>query len=108
MGEDRRPIGDWLKHLDGLIEGNLERTLAGEASPAGSGRRSTLCTSGPSTQAEIAEALQPFLAAPLEWATGIRSLHAVGEEGRKSTVLWLVSTGRSPMARCCGCGPRRR
>ncbi len=24
------PIGYWLKHLDGLIGGNFERTLAGE------------------------------------------------------------------------------
>ena len=47
MREDRRPIGYWLKRLDGLIEQHFERTLAGEASPAGSGRRSTPCTSGP-------------------------------------------------------------
>jgi hypothetical protein len=28
--EDRRPIGYWLKHLDGLLEGAFDRTLAGQ------------------------------------------------------------------------------
>lgn len=30
MSEDRRPIGYWLKHLDGLIEAAFSRTLAGQ------------------------------------------------------------------------------
>jgi hypothetical protein len=30
MREDRRPIGYWLKHLDGLIEAAVERALAGQ------------------------------------------------------------------------------
>jgi hypothetical protein len=30
MSEDRRPIGYWIKHLDGLIEAAFERTLAGQ------------------------------------------------------------------------------
>jgi hypothetical protein len=39
MREDRRPIGYWLKHLDGLIEAAFDRALAVRASPAGTGRR---------------------------------------------------------------------
>jgi hypothetical protein len=30
MADDRRPIGYWLKHLDSMIEGTFERTLASE------------------------------------------------------------------------------
>jgi DNA-binding MarR family transcriptional regulator len=61
MGEDRRPIGFWLKHLDGLIEANFERTLAGEGVTRRHWQALNTLHERPSTQAEIAEALKPFL-----------------------------------------------
>jgi DNA-binding MarR family transcriptional regulator len=61
MQEDRRPIGYWLKHLDGLIEENFERTLAGEGVTRRQWQALNTLHQRPSTQAELAEALQPFL-----------------------------------------------
>ena len=61
MGEDRRPIGYWLKHLDGLIEENFECTLAGEGATRRQWQALNTLHERPSTQAEIAEALKPFL-----------------------------------------------
>lgn len=61
MGQDRRPIGYWLKHLDGLIEETFERTLAGEGVTRRQWQALNTLQERPSTQAEIAEALQPFL-----------------------------------------------
>jgi DNA-binding MarR family transcriptional regulator len=56
-----RPVGYWLKHLDRLIEENLDRALAG----AGLTRRhwqalSTIARS-PASEAELAAALEPFV-----------------------------------------------
>lgn len=60
---DRRPIGYWLKHLDGLIEMTFDRTLAS----VGLSRRhwQTLNTlaGGPATIAELNAALKPFTGA---------------------------------------------
>lgn len=61
MKEDRRPIGYWLKHLDGLIDENFERTLAGEGVTRRQWQALNTLHKRPSTQAEIAEALKPFL-----------------------------------------------
>jgi hypothetical protein len=61
MGEDRRPIGYWLKHLDALIEENFERTLAAERVTRRQWQALNTLHERSSTQAEIAEALRPFL-----------------------------------------------
>jgi DNA-binding MarR family transcriptional regulator len=61
MAEDRRPIGYWLKHLDGLIEQSFERTLAGEGVTRRQWQALNTLQERPSTQAEIAAALKPFL-----------------------------------------------
>lgn len=55
-----RPIGYWVKHVDGLLESALDRVLAG----SGVRRRhwqvlSVLCE-GPRTRAEVAEAMLAF------------------------------------------------
>jgi hypothetical protein len=47
MREDRRPIGYWLKRLDGLIEQHFERTLAGEGVTRRQWQALNPCTSGP-------------------------------------------------------------
>ena len=61
MAEDRRPIGYWLKHLDRLIEGNFERTLASEGLTRRHWQALNTLRTRPSTRAEIAAALAPFL-----------------------------------------------
>jgi hypothetical protein len=61
MGEERRPIGYWLKHLDGLIEEHFERTLAGEGVTRRQWQALNTLHQRPCTRAEIAEALKPFL-----------------------------------------------
>jgi DNA-binding MarR family transcriptional regulator len=61
MSQDRRPIGYWLKRLDRLIEEHFERTLAGEGVTRRQWQALNTLHQRPSTQAELAEALQPFL-----------------------------------------------
>jgi hypothetical protein len=61
MSQDRRPIGYWLKRLDGLIEEHFERTLAGEGVTRRQWQALNTLHQRPSTQAELTEALQPFL-----------------------------------------------
>jgi DNA-binding MarR family transcriptional regulator len=62
MSEDRRPIGYWLKHLDGLIEATVDRTLAGQGVTRRHWQALNTLHERPSTQAAIADALAPFLA----------------------------------------------
>ena len=62
MADDRRPIGYWLKHLDRLIEGTFERTLASEGLTRRHWQALNTLRARPSTHAEIAAALAPFLA----------------------------------------------
>ncbi len=62
MEEDRRPIGYWLKHLDGLIEAAFERTLTSEGVTRRHWQALNTLHERPSTQAAIAVALAPFLA----------------------------------------------
>jgi len=59
MREDRRPIGYWLKHLDGLIEAAFERTLAGQGVTRRHWQALNTLQERPSTQAAIADALAP-------------------------------------------------
>ena len=62
MGEDRRPIGYWLKHLDGLIEAAFERTLTSKGVTRRHWQALNTLHERPSTQAAVADALAPFLA----------------------------------------------
>jgi DNA-binding MarR family transcriptional regulator len=62
MTEERRPIGYWLKHLDGLIEGTFERTLASEGLTRRHWQVLNALHNGLSTQSQVADALEPFLA----------------------------------------------
>jgi DNA-binding MarR family transcriptional regulator len=62
IGEDHRPIGYWLKHLDGLIEAAFERTLRSEGVTRRHWQALNTLRERPSTQAAIADALAPFLA----------------------------------------------
>lgn len=80
-----KPIGYWLKHLDGLIEADFERTL----SDSGLARRhwqvlNTLST-GPKRLDELTEALRPF------WGEGAITLDEVLDGlGRRG---WVVREG---------------
>jgi DNA-binding MarR family transcriptional regulator len=62
MREDRRPIGYWLKHLDGLIEAAFDRTLTGQGVTRRHWQALNTRHERPFTQAAIADALAPFLA----------------------------------------------
>jgi DNA-binding MarR family transcriptional regulator len=62
MADERRPIGYWLKHLDRLIEETFEHTLASEALSRRHWQVLNTLRARPSTHAEIAQALAPFLA----------------------------------------------
>ena len=62
MSEDRRPIGYWLKHLDGLIEAAFDRTLTGQGVTRRHWQALNTLHERPSTQAALADALAPFLA----------------------------------------------
>jgi DNA-binding MarR family transcriptional regulator len=61
LGADRRPIGYWLKHLDRLIEGTFERTLASEGLTRRHWQLLNTLHTRPSSP-EIREALAPFFA----------------------------------------------
>jgi hypothetical protein len=94
-----KPIGWWLKHVDGLIESSLDRVLAGE----GIGRRhwqalNAIAGGAESTEA-VDEALAPFrgsgpaLRVVLDQ---LRSMHWTQEvEGR----LTLTPTGSAARGR---------
>ena len=80
-----KPIGYWLKHLDGLIEAGFDRAL-GDVS-----RRHwqvlNVLASGPQTLAGLKEALAPFSPgsaldelAALGWVSGEPALTPVGRE----------------------------
>lgn len=63
MRDERRPIGYWLKHLDRLIEGNFERTLASDGLTRRHWQVLNTLSTGSRTEAEIVDALAPFLVA---------------------------------------------
>jgi ABC-type branched-subunit amino acid transport system ATPase component len=101
MREDRRPIGYWLKRLDGLIEENFERTLAGDGVTRRQWQALNTLHQRPSTQAELAEALQPFL---------VDDLGADGRGDRPARGQGWVRPGegdRLELTRAGGWGPRR-
>ncbi len=61
MGADRQPIGYWLKHLDGLIEESVERALAFQGVTRRQWQTLNTLHQRPSTSAELAEVLRPFV-----------------------------------------------
>jgi hypothetical protein len=56
MREDCRPIGYWLKYLDGLTEAAVERTLAGQGVSRRHWQALNALHERPSTQAAVADA----------------------------------------------------
>ena len=55
MREDR-PIGYWIKHLDGLIEATVDRTLTGQGVTRRHWQALNTLHERPSTQAAITDA----------------------------------------------------
>lgn len=62
MTDDRRPIGYWLKRLDVLIEKTFERTLGEEGITRREWQVLNTLAAGPSSVAELEQAVDPFLA----------------------------------------------
>jgi DNA-binding MarR family transcriptional regulator len=58
--ETRRPIGYWVKHLDGLLERAFDSTLAAKGVRRRHWQVLNALRAGPVTRAEITEALLPF------------------------------------------------
>jgi hypothetical protein len=61
VDQDRRPIGYWLKHVDRLIEGAFDRTLADERLTRRHWQVLNTLQASPASRAEIGKALEPFL-----------------------------------------------
>jgi DNA-binding MarR family transcriptional regulator len=61
MEPDRRPIGYWLKHLDRLIDGALERALATDGLSRRHWQVLNSLAAGPGTRAALAATLRPFV-----------------------------------------------
>jgi hypothetical protein len=63
MQETQRPIGYWVKHVDGLIEATFDRTLADLGLGRCHWQMLHLLALGPRPEAALDEALAPFWAA---------------------------------------------
>ncbi|GAA4514149.1 MarR family winged helix-turn-helix transcriptional regulator [Actinoallomurus oryzae] len=94
-----RPIGYWLKHLDGLIESASDRTLAGHALSRRHWQAMNALRDAPLTADALRDALRPF------WGEGVITLEGVvgdlagrgwiaGEDGRYA----LTERGRAAHA----------
>ena len=57
---DRKPIGYWLKELDGLIEGTLDRALADEGVTRRDWQVLNALDPAPAPREVVVEALRPF------------------------------------------------
>jgi hypothetical protein len=80
--EMSRPIGYWLKHLDGLIEGAAELAFADEKLTRRHWQVMNVLRESPQDEAGLTEAIRPF------WGPGAISLHKVtGELTRRG---WLT------------------
>ncbi|MES4906932.1 MULTISPECIES: MarR family winged helix-turn-helix transcriptional regulator [unclassified Streptomyces] len=66
-----KPIGYWLKHLDGLIEADFERTLADSGLARRHWQVLHSLSTGPKTPDELTAALRPF------WGEGAITLDEV-------------------------------
>jgi hypothetical protein len=67
MAEDRKPIGYWVKHVDGLIERHLDSALAADAVSRREWQVLNLLDRAAASEAAVVEALRPF------WTPGARS-----------------------------------
>jgi DNA-binding MarR family transcriptional regulator len=96
MINTERPIGYWLKKLDGLIDGEFERQL-GEA---GLSRRQwqllNLLEDGPRSAPELQAELEPFVQdAPDELSEALSGLVTRGWADSKDNVVSLTETGQA-------------
>lgn len=66
-----RPIGYWLKHLDGLIESTFDRALAGHALSRRHWQAMNALRDAPLTADGLRDALRPF------WGEGVITLDEV-------------------------------
>ena len=81
----RKPIGYWLKRLDGLISDNFDAVFAVHGLARRHWQVLTSLTRGPAAHAELEERLRPF------WGEGAVTLDEVAAEllGRD----WIARTG---------------
>jgi hypothetical protein len=90
-----RPIGYWLKKLDGLIDAEFERQL-GEASLS---RRQwqvlNLIEDGPRSVPELESELKPFLREVLDFGDALSGLVTRGWVDSTDNIMGLTETGRA-------------
>ena len=91
-----RPIGYWLKKLDGLIEGHFERQLG----DAGLTRRQwqvlNLLEDGPRSMPELQAELEPFLRdSPGELSDAVSGLVSRGWADSRDNVISLTEAGQA-------------
>ena len=91
-----RPIGYWLKKLDGLIDGHFERKLG----DAGLTRRQwqvvNLLEDGPRSIPELQAELEPFLRdSPDELSDAVSGLVSRGWADSQNNVISLTATGEA-------------
>lgn len=90
-----RPIGYWLKKLDGLIDAEFERQL-GEASLS---RRQwqvlNLIEDGPRSVPELESELKPFLREVLDLGDALSGLVTRGWVDSTDNIVGLTETGRA-------------
>ncbi|MGY0063083.1 MarR family winged helix-turn-helix transcriptional regulator [Streptomyces sp. LZ34] len=80
-----KPIGYWLKHLDGLIEADFERALSDSGLVRRHWQVLNTLSAGPKGPGELAEALRPF------WGEGAIALDEVLDGlGRRG---WVAREG---------------
>src|SRR5215831_21117846 len=82
-----RPIGYWLKHLDGLIEAAAERAFADEGLTRRHWQVMNVLRDSPQDEAGLTEAMRPF------WGPGAISLHKVTSELTRRGWLTQDETG---------------
>ena len=91
-----RPIGYWLKKVDGLIDGHFERQLG----DAGLTRRQwqvlNLLEDGPRSIPELEAELEPFLRdSPGELSDAVAGLVSRGWADSQDNVIGLAETGQA-------------
>ena len=91
-----RPIGYWLKKLDGLIDGHFERQLG----DAGLTRRQwqvlNLLKDGPRSMPELQAELEPFLRdSPGELSDAVSGLVSRGWADSRDNVISLTEAGQA-------------
>ena len=83
-----RPIGYWLKHLDGLIEGAAERAFAEEKLTRRHWQIMNVLRESPQDEAGLTEAIRPF------WGPGAITLQEVTSELTRRGWLTQDDSGR--------------